>query len=617
MVWLEIWRDSWSTGSVTASSSSSAGGANVNNDARAATTENGKKRKQEVATAAAAPSDEPRRTKRARKPTAALAEFRIELDSRQDRNDANDFEQPRVTRKRVRVDSGEDAASSLELRTGGQIGQGGQAAFSTPLPIASTPAQQPAAMTAPLPPYTVEDDTIILRMYLQSNSAERIGIAIKRSAFSVHRGWTKKKDGWIAAGLLTAGSRPKLHDNPPDPPVVSAATTSPGDPFADLRVPPTTETTESDLGGFDASFFSYEDTIVDPALLGVRAEPMSDAAGGATILQSQNPAATTLASRQESALVASASEDDSSMPETTTEKMLIGAMPHYDSGMQGLNRFLRLVKDGGGKKRARKWTVAELHAHCRRKAADKKRLRAEETSERLKALYAVAPRIGPDGKPLPPANHTKRDGAKTGPQAMRSRPSRAMAPPTSTPPPPDQAPATPTAAAGKVRSNQLQDQPVVSATTARPLDFVADLRTSSTSTAIAQQDQQVSTGSSASTSPLPGTAESHLGGFDASFSNDNISPTLTGIEAGSGFGSATEVPPPKPQMQDTAQKSVAASLGSRRDSSHIPSAPEPDSSTLLRTAEDMLAGAMPHYDSGMQGLNRFLRLVRDGRKKKR
>ena len=205
-------------------------------------------------------------------------------------------------------------------------------------------------------------------------------------------------------------------------------------------------------------------------------------------------------------------------------------------------------------KRARKWTVAELHAHCRRKAADKKRLRAEETSERLKALYAVAPRIGPDGKPLPPANHTKRDGAKTGPQATRSRPSRAMAPPTSTPPPPDQAPATPTAAAGKVssydiarivltglltaksrlkvRSNQLQDQPVVSATTARPLDFVADLRTSSTSTAIAQQDQQVSTGSSASTSPLPGTAESHLGGFDASFSNDNISPTLTGIEAG-------------------------------------------------------------------------------------
>ena len=41
MDWLEIWRDSWSTGSVTASSSSSAGGANVNNDARAATTGNG------------------------------------------------------------------------------------------------------------------------------------------------------------------------------------------------------------------------------------------------------------------------------------------------------------------------------------------------------------------------------------------------------------------------------------------------------------------------------------------------------------------------------------------------------------------------------------------------
>jgi hypothetical protein len=29
------------------------------------------------------------------------------------------------------------------------------------------------------------------------------------------------------------------------------------------------------------------------------------------------------------------------------EKMLAGAMPHYDSGMQGLNRFLRLVNSGG------------------------------------------------------------------------------------------------------------------------------------------------------------------------------------------------------------------------------------------------------------------------------
>lgn len=176
------------------------------------------------------------------------------------------------------------------------------------------------------------------------------------------------------AGLLTAGSRLKLHDDPPDPPVVCAATKSPGDPFADLRVPPTSstsaqqdargrigsppsltptlgvETAENDLGAFDASFFSYEGTVVDPALLGIRADPMSDAAGEATTLQPQNSAAATFGSRQESPLVPSASEDDSSMPETTTEKMLAGAMPHYDSGMQGLDRFLRLVKDGAKKR---------------------------------------------------------------------------------------------------------------------------------------------------------------------------------------------------------------------------------------------------------------------------
>lgn len=78
---------------------------------------------------------------------------------------------------------------------------------------------------------------------------------------------------------------------------------------------------------------------------------MSDAAGEVTALQPQDSAAATLGSRQESALVPSASEDDSSMPETTTEKMLSDAMPHYESGMQGLNRFLRLVKDGAKKKR--------------------------------------------------------------------------------------------------------------------------------------------------------------------------------------------------------------------------------------------------------------------------
>jgi hypothetical protein len=293
-------------------------------------------------------------------------------------------------------------------------------------------------------------------------------------------------------------------------------------------------------------------------------------------------------------------------------------------------------------KRARAWTVAEHHAHSRRKAAYKKQLRNEEMSARLEALYAIAPRIGPDGKPLPLANHTRRDGAQTGPQATRSRPSRAMASPRSTPPHPDQAPATPTTTAEKVSfydiarlilggvltaerrlklySGQSPVQPVTSATTAPPpVDPIADMRTPPTSTAIVQQGTQVSAVSSASSVPLPGpeTAESDLGGFDASFSNENISPTLTGIEPGSGSGSVTEVAPPRPQIQDSARESVAATFGARRDSPLGPSASEHDSSKPLMTTEDMLAGAIPHYESGMQGLNRFLRLVGDGGKKKR
>lgn len=43
----------------------------MNDDTRVAPAESGKKRKQEVATAAASPSDELRRTKRVRKPTAS------------------------------------------------------------------------------------------------------------------------------------------------------------------------------------------------------------------------------------------------------------------------------------------------------------------------------------------------------------------------------------------------------------------------------------------------------------------------------------------------------------------------------------------------------------------
>jgi hypothetical protein len=275
---------------------------------------------------------------------------------------------------------------------------------------------------------------------------------------------------------------------------------------------------------------------------------------------------------------------------------------------------------------AKKRTAEERAAHSRHHATWRKRVRAEadaakpaeEMSERLKALYAVAPRIGPDGKPL--TDHTRRDEATSGTPARRSRLSSATTPPTSTPPPPDQAPATATATAGKVslddmaklmlrgvltpesclklHRDEIPNQPVAAVTTAPPLGPFADLRTSYASTAIAQPDTQISTGLSASSVPLPRpeTAENDLGGFDASFFlNEDINPTLAGIQTGAGPGSASEVPPPQPQIQDSTQESVAPSLGSCQNSPLVPTASEQDSSTPLITAEDMLATAMPHF----------------------
>lgn len=280
---------------------------------------------------------------------------------------------------------------------------------------------------------------------------------------------------------------------------------------------------------------------------------------------------------------------------------------------------------------AKQRNAEQRAAQSRRQATWRKRVHAqaeaarpaEEMSERLKALYAVAPRIGPDGKPLPLADHTRRD------EATRSRPSCVTTPPTSTPPPPDQAPAT----AGKVsldsiarmmlggvlttemrlklRSDQLPDQPVISATTAPPVDFFAESRTLSTSTANARQTPQILTGSSASSVPLSGpeAAESEVGGFDTSFSHENINPTLADIQAGLESGSATEIAPPKPQIQDPTQESEESPL--------VPSASEHAASTPEMATERMLAEAMPHYDSGMQALSRLLHLIGDGGKKRR
>ena len=81
-----------------------------------------------------------------------------------------------------------------------QVAQARGPAFSSPLPTSPSPPQPAAAITAAQPSYTVEDDAIILRMYLQGASAEGISTAIDRSTISVHRRWTEKRDEWIAAG---------------------------------------------------------------------------------------------------------------------------------------------------------------------------------------------------------------------------------------------------------------------------------------------------------------------------------------------------------------------------------------------------------------------------------
>lgn len=96
-----------------------------------------------------------------------------------------------------------------------------------------------------------------------------------------------------------------------------------------------------------------------------------------------------------------------------------------------------------------------------------------------------------------------------------------------------------------------------------------------------------------------------------------IESTLPDVSAESTLGTATEVPPPRPQIQVPPQESLAATLGSCQESPLVPSASEHDASTPEMATERMLAEAMPHYDSGMQALNRFLRLVTDGGQKKR
>lgn len=131
----------------------------------------------------------------------------------------------------------------------------------------------------------------------------------------------------------------------------------------------------------------------------------------------------------------------------------------------------------------------------------------------------------------------------------------------------------------------------------------------------------MSTGSSASTVPWPKpeAAQNDLGGFDAWFvcSHEDTIPTLLDVETDSRSCSAIETLPPKPKIQDPTQATAAGSVRARQESPLPPSASEHKSSTPLTTTEDMLAVAMPHYEAGMQGLNRFLRLVGDGRKKKR
>ncbi|GAA5982443.1 hypothetical protein JCM10908_006650 [Rhodotorula pacifica] len=260
---------------------------------------------------------------------------------------------------------------------------GGPKPPATPSAIAISPQESrpPTAVptaTAPLPPYTVEDDAIILRMYLQGNSAERIGVAIKRSAFSVQRRWAKKRDGWIAAGLLTAGDRLKMHDEQPEPPAVSTSAASTSfasepDPFADLRTTPVApetpkqvkatvaetawrpfspdpETEENDLGGFDASFYFVDDVPIDPALLSSSYESLySEESHSSPAIRSSTPQTSSPGGcepLEESVIAASSEVGTPSHVEDDTAMKVASVMPHYEAGMAGLNRFLQLL-DGG------------------------------------------------------------------------------------------------------------------------------------------------------------------------------------------------------------------------------------------------------------------------------
>lgn len=173
----------------------------------------------------------------------------------------------------------------------------------------------------------------------------------------------------------------------------------------------------------------------------------------------------------------------------------------------------------------------------------------------------------------------------------------------------------------KLHDDELPSLPIVSAATESLPDPFAELHASSPGLAGAQQVAQARSGCDGTDEPLPEpeTTDNH-GGFDASFyvnEDPRIESTFPDVSADSTLGTATDVPHPPPQIQHPPQESVAGSLGSRQESPLVPPAAEHNSSTPGAAAERLLAGVMPHYDSGMHGLNRFLRLVnRDGKKKR-
>ena len=171
--------------------------------------------------------------------------------------------------------------------------------------------------------------------------------------------------------------------------------------------------------------------------------------------------------------------------------------------------------------------------------------------------------------------------------------------------------------------DELPHLPIVSATTAPLLDPFAILRSSTSHVmAGAEQDAQAPTSWDGTDEllPEPETTETDLGGFDTSFflnEDPLVESTLPDVSAGSTLGTAPEVPPPpQPQIQNPPQVSAAATFGSRQDSPLVLPASEHNSSTPLTATERMLSDAMPHYESGIEGLNRFLRLVNSGGQKK-